>query len=54
MDKYLNFKRKNNYSFAPPPGGYPKGKDGPMGVIELCSPKYYYACAIGKEKSLNI
>jgi len=47
MDKYLNFKRKNNYSFAPPPGGYPKGKDGPMGVIELYSNKYFIACGIG-------
>ena len=24
-----------------------KGKDGPMGVIELYSPKYFVACGIG-------
>ena len=49
MDKFSIFnkyKRTENRSFA---AGkvYPKGKDGPMGVIELYSPKYFTACAIG-------
>lgn len=50
MEKFGNIKFKKpsgKYLFAAPPGGYPKGKDGPMGVIELYSPKYFTACAIG-------
>ena len=47
MDKFLKIKRKNNHSYSPPTGGYPKGKDGPMGVIELYSNKYYVACGMG-------
>jgi len=48
MDKFAIFnkyKRTDKRSFAGKV--YPKGKDGPMGVIELYSPKYFGACAIG-------
>jgi len=48
MDKFSvfnKFKRTDNNSYAGKV--YPKGKGGPMGVIELYSDKYFAACCIG-------
>lgn len=58
MEKFnltKNFKKPSGkFLFSAPPGGYPKGKDGPMGVIELYSPKYFGACMIGGILSCGI